>query len=416
MALKKKPVTGMKDVMPAEMEIRDYLIGLIKDTYKTFGFQSMETPCVEHIENLCSKQGGDNEKLIFKILKRGEKLKIDEAKEENDLVDGGLRYDLTVPLARYYSNHANELPSPFKALQIGSVWRADRPQKGRFRQFVQCDIDILGEASNLAEIELILATTAMLGKLDFKNFTVCINDRNILKSMAAYSGFKEEDYDEVFIVLDKMDKIGPEGVEAELIEMGYTRESVKTYLSLFDEVASDVSGVRYLKEKLGDYLSDETADGLELIMSSVEAAKECDFKLQFTPTLVRGQSYYTGTIFEVTMDDFGGSVAGGGRYDKMIGKFTGQDIPACGFSIGFERIVMLLLERGYEIPTNAAKKAYLIEKNMPADKLLPILKQAEEERKNGVQVNISIMKKNKKFQKEQMTAEGYTEFVEFFNK
>ena len=145
----------------------------------------METPCVEHIENLCSKQGGDNEKLIFKILKRGEKLKIDEAKEENDLVDGGLRYDLTVPLARYYSNHANELPSPFKALQIGSVWRADRPQKGRFRQFVQCDIDILGEASNLAEIELILATTAMLGKLDFKNFTVCINDRNILKSMAA---------------------------------------------------------------------------------------------------------------------------------------------------------------------------------------------------------------------------------------
>lgn len=416
MALKKKPVTGMKDVMPAEMEIRDYLIGLIKDTYKTFGFQSMETPCVEHIENLCSKQGGDNEKLIFKILKRGEKLKIDEAKEENDLVDGGLRYDLTVPLARYYSNHANELPSPFKALQIGSVWRADRPQKGRFRQFVQCDIDILGEASNLAEIELILATTAMLGKLDFKNFTVCINDRNILKSMAAYSGFKEEDYDEVFIVLDKMDKIGPEGVEAELIEMGYTSESVKTYLSLFDEVASDVSGVRYLKEKLGDYLSDETADGLELIMSSVEAAKECDFKLQFTPTLVRGQSYYTGTIFEVTMDDFGGSVAGGGRYDKMIGKFTGQDTPACGFSIGFERIVMLLLERGYEIPTNAAKKAYLIEKNMPADKLLPILKQAEEERKNGVQVNISIMKKNKKFQKEQMTAEGYTEFVEFFNK
>ena len=319
MALKKKPVTGMKDVMPAEMEIRDYLIGLIKDTYKTFGFQSMETPCVEHIENLCSKQGGDNEKLIFKILKRGEKLKIDEAKEENDLVDGGLRYDLTVPLARYYSNHANELPSPFKALQIGSVWRADRPQKGRFRQFVQCDIDILGEASNLAEIELILATTAMLGKLDFKNFTVCINDRNILKSMAAYSGFKEEDYDEVFIVLDKMDKIGPEGVEAELIEMGYTSESVKTYRSLFDEVASDVSGVRYLKEKLGDYLSDETADGLELIMSSVEEAKECEFNLKFTPTLVRGQSYYTGTIFEVTMDDFGGSVAGGGRYDRMIG-------------------------------------------------------------------------------------------------
>ena len=410
MALKKKPVTGMKDVMPAEMEIRDYLIGLIKDTYKTFGFQSMETPCVEHIENLCSKQGGDNEKLIFKILKRGEKLKIDEAKEENDLVDGGLRYDLTVPLARYYSNHA----SPFKALQIGSVWRADRPQKGRFRQFVQCDIDILGEASNLAEIELILATTAMLGKLDFKNFTVCINDRNILKSMAAYSGFKEEDYDEVFIVLDKMDKIGPEGVEAELIEMGYTRESVKTYLSLFDEVASDVSGVRYLKEKLGDYLSDETADGLELIMSSVEAAKECDFKLQFTPTLVRGQSYYTGTIFEVTMDDFGGSVAGGGRYDKMIGKFTGQDTPACGFSIGFERIVMLLLENGYKVPGGRQKKAYLLEKKLPKEAMLKVLALAKADREAGRQVLIVNMKKNKKFQKEQLIEEGYTEIVDCY--
>ena len=217
-------------------------------------------------------------------------------------------------------------------------------------------------------------------------------------------------------VLDKMDKIGPEGVEAELIEMGYTRESVKTYLSLFDEVASDVSGVRYLKEKLGDYLSDETADGLELIMNSVDAVKAADFKIAFDPTLVRGMSYYTGPIFEIAMDEFGGSVGGGGRYDEMIGKFTGQNTSACGFSIGFERIVMLLLERGYEIPENGAKKAYLIEKNMPADKLLPILKQAEEERKNGVQVNISIMKKNKKFQKEQMTVEGYTEFVEFFNR
>lgn len=414
MALKKKPVTGMKDVMPAEMEIRDYLIGLIKDTYKTFGFQSMETPCVEHIENLCSKQGGDNEKLIFKILKRGEKLKIDEAKEENDLVDGGLRYDLTVPLARYYSNHANELPSPFKALQIGSVWRADRPQKGRFRQFVQCDIDILGEASNLAEIELILATTAMLGKLDFKNFTVCINDRNILKSMAAYSGFKEEDYDEVFIVLDKMDKIGPEGVEAELIEMGYTSESVKTYLSLFDEVASDVSGVRYLKEKLGDYLSDETADGLELIMSSVEAAKECDFKLQFTPTLVRGQSYYTGTIFEVTMDDFGGSVAGGGRYDKMIGKFTGMETPACGFSIGFERIVTILMDNGFTVPGASDRKAFLFEKGVDSARLAAVIREAMDERKKGVQVLVAQMNKNKKFQKEQLGREGYTEFKEFY--
>lgn len=414
MALKKKPVTGMKDMMPQEMEIRDYLIGLIKETYKTFGFQSMETPCVEHIENLCSKQGGDNEKLIFKIMKRGEKLRIEEAKEENDLADGGLRYDLTVPLARYYSNHANELPAPFKALQIGNVWRADRPQRGRFRQFMQCDIDILGEGSNLAEIELILATTAMLGKLNFKNFTVCINDRNILKSMAAYSGFKEEDYDEVFIILDKMDKIGVEGVASELQEMGYAKENVDTYLKLFDEVARDVSGVRYLKEKLGDFLSDETADGLEMIMSSVEAAKECQFHLKFDPTLVRGQSYYTGTIFEVTMDDFGGSVAGGGRYDKMIGKFTGQDTPACGFSIGFERIVMLLLENGYEVPSRKEKKAYLLDKKLGKDGMLEVLSKAKEDREAGKQVLIVKMKKNKKFQKEQLAQEGYEEIIDCY--
>ena len=414
MALKKKPVTGMKDMLPKEMEIRDYVIHLIKETYKTYGFSSMETPCVEHIENLCSKQGGDNEKLIFKILKRGEKLKIDEAKEENDLVDGGLRYDLTVPLARYYANHMSELPSPFKAMQIGNVWRADRPQKGRFRQFMQCDIDILGEPGILAEIELILATTAMLGKLNFQNFTVCINDRNILKAMAAYSGFKEEDYDEVFIVLDKMDKIGKEGVAGELQELGYGKESVDTYLGLFNEVTPDVEGIRYLKEKLGGCLSSETAEGMETIISSVEEAKEAKFGIRFDPTLVRGQSYYTGTIFEVTMDDFGGSVAGGGRYDKMIGKFTGQDTPACGFSIGFERIVMLLLENGYEVPRKGAKKAYLLEKNMPKEGMLKVLALAKADREAGKQVLIAQMNKNKKFQKEQLQAEGYEEIIDCY--
>ncbi len=416
MALKKKPVTGMKDMMPEEMEIRDYVIHLIKETYKTFGFLSMETPCVEHIENLCSRQGGDNEKLIFKILKRGEKLKLNEAREEGDLVDGGLRYDLTVPLARYYANHANDLPSPFKAMQIGNVWRADRPQKGRFRQFVQCDIDILGEAGSLAEIELILATTSMLGKLNFKNFTVNINDRNILKAMASFCGFKEEDYDEVFIILDKMDKIGADQVAEELAGLGYEKERVDGYLKLFDEVAEDVSGIRYLKEKLGGHLSTETADGMEMIISSVEAARDCEFNIRFTPTLVRGQSYYTGTIFEVTMDDFGGSVAGGGRYDRMIGRFTGQDTPACGFSIGFERIVMLLLENGYQVPKKGAKKAYLLDKKLSKADILKVLEQAKQDREAGMRVLIVNMKKNKKFQKEQLAKDGYEEMQECYAK
>ena len=415
MALKKKPVTGMKDMMPSEMEVRDYVISLIKDTYKTFGFSSIETPCVEHIENLCSKQGGDNEKLIFKILKRGEKLKIDEAKEEADLVDGGLRYDLTVPLSRYYANHANELPSPFKALQMGNVWRADRPQRGRFRQFMQCDIDILGEPSNLAEIELILATTTLLGKLDFHNFTIRINDRRFLKAMAAYSGFKEEDYDSVFITLDKMDKIGLDGVAAELKENGYAEESVEKYLDLFKEITGDVEGVRMCKEKLQGYLAPEAADGLEMIISCVEQEKEADFRMKFDPTLVRGMSYYTGTIFEISMDEFGGSVGGGGRYDKMIGKFTGQDTPAVGFSIGFERIVMLLLERGYQVPTSRPKKAYLLEKKISREKLLEVLEQAKADRADGMQVMIMNMKKNKKFQKEQLAEQGYTDITEVYN-
>lgn len=414
MALKKKPVTGMKDIMPAEMEIRDYVIGLIKETYRTFGFSSMETPCVEHIENLCSKQGGDNEKLIFKILKRGEKLKIDQAKEEADLVDGGLRYDLTVPLSRYYANHANELPSPFKALQMGNVWRADRPQRGRFRQFMQCDIDILGEPSNLAEIELILATTALLGRLDFKNFTIRINDRRFLKAMAAYSGFEEKDFDNVFITLDKMDKIGLDGVAAELKENGYAQESVEKYLELFEEITDDVEGVRMCKEKLQGYLAPEAADSLEMIITSVESAKEADFRMKFDPTLVRGMSYYTGTIFEISMDEFGGSVGGGGRYDKMIGKFTGQDTPAVGFSIGFERIVMLLMERGYQVPGSRTKKAFLIEKNMPQEGMLKVLSLAREERQAGNQVMIVNMKKNKKFQKEQLAEQGYSDIVEVY--
>ncbi len=414
MALKKKPVTGMKDMMPEEMEIRDYVIALIKDTYKAFGFSSMETPCVEHIENLCSKQGGDNEKLIFKILKRGEKLKLETAKEEADLVDGGLRYDLTVPLSRYYANNANELPSPFKALQMGNVWRADRPQRGRFRQFMQCDIDILGEPSNLAEIELILATSTLLGKLDFRNFTIRINDRRFLKAMAAYSGFAESEYDQVFITLDKMDKIGLDGVRAELEENGYEKEAVDKYLQIFEEITNDVEGVRWCKEKLAGYLPEDAADSLETIITSVESAKEAEFKISFDPTLVRGMSYYTGTIFEISMDEFGGSVGGGGRYDEMIGKFTGQNTPAVGFSIGFERIVMLLLERGYQIPTSRQKRAYLLEKKLPQAELLNVLEQAKKDRAEGLQVMITNMKKNKKFQKEQLNQQGYTDIVEVF--
>ena len=419
MALSKKPVNGMKDILPAEMEIRDYVTSVIKDTYRSFGFTPIETPCMENIANLSNKQGGENEKLIFKVLKRGEKLNLETAKEEADVVDFGMRYDLTVPLSRFYANHANDLPTPFKALQIGSVWRADRPQRGRYRQFTQCDIDILGEPSNLAEIELITATTTTIGRLGFKNFEIRINERRILKAMAAYSGFEEKDYDSIFITLDKMDKIGLEGVAAELEEEGYAKESIDKYLELFELLKDrkDVAeGVAFLKDKLGDFLDQEVADSLTEIATAVNATKNAEFTLVFDPTLVRGMSYYTGTIFEIAMPELGAACGGGGRYDKMIGKFTGNDVPACGFSIGFERIILLLMESGFKIPERPKRIAYLVEKKYPAEKLVDVMKQAKEARENGQQVLVVRMNKNKKFQKEQLSKEGYEEFEEFFNR
>lgn len=414
MALSKKPVTGMKDILPEEMQIRDYVIGVIKETYGKFGFTSIETPCMENISNLTNKQGGDNEKLIFKVLKRGEKLNVADATCEEDVVDFGMRYDLTVPLVRYYSNNSANLPSPFKALQMGSVWRADRPQRGRYRQFTQCDIDILGEPSNLAEIELILATTTTLGRLGFKGFEIRINDRQILKAMAAYSGFPEESYDSVFITLDKMDKIGLEGVEAELLEKGFAKDSVEKYLALYKNLEAQENGVAYLADTLKDVLEPSVAQGLQEIIDSVSATKSSDFTMVFDATLVRGMSYYTGTIFEIAIPEFGGSCGGGGRYDKMVGKFTGQDVPACGFSIGFERIILLLMESGFKVPGKPKKVAYLIEKGVGGEKLCSVIAQAQAARSDGTQVLVARMNKNKKFQKEQLTKEGYEEFVEFY--
>jgi len=414
--LNKKPVTGMKDILPAEMQVRDYVIGVITDTYREFGFSHMETPCMESIDNLCSKQGGENEKLIFKVMKRGEKLNVAEAQTEADVVDFGMRYDLTLPLARYYSNNSANLPMPFKALQMGNVWRADRPQRGRFRQFMQCDIDILGDPTNLAEIELISATTTVLGRLGFKDFTVCFNDRQILKAMAAYSGFAEEDYDEIFIILDKMDKIGLAGVENELKENGYAAESVEKYLGMFRDMETVEDTLGYLAEKLEGVLPAGLAESIDKILSSVRACAEAQYNLVFDPTLVRGMSYYTGSIFEIKMAEMSGSVGGGGRYDEMIGKFTGQNTPACGFSIGFERIVTILMEQGFQIPGAAQKKAYLLEKGMSSEQMIAVLAEAKAEREAGVQVLVVQMNKNKKFQKEQLAKDGYTDVKEFFKR
>ena len=405
---------GMNDYLPGDMRLREYVIGQIKSTYGSYGFCPIETPCVEHIENLTSKQGGENEKLIFKILKRGEKLA--GAESQQDLCDSGLRYDLTMPLSRYYANNMAQLPSPFKALQIGNVWRADRPQKGRFRQFTQCDIDILGDATNLAEIELMGATTTMLCKLGFTGFTVRVNDRQILKAMAQACQFEEADFDKVFIILDKMDKIGLEGVKKELLDAGFAQESVEKYVAWFERAGQGLSAREFCGEGLADVLDPKVLDGLDEILSCVQAGASGDFKLAFDPTLVRGMSYYTGTIFEVELPGFSGSIAGGGRYDEMVGHFCGQKVCACGFSIGFERIITILKDQGYQIPDDTRKVAFLAENGLSAEKKVAMFQEAAALRAEGVQVMVTARAKNAKHQKETLRGQGYEEFKEFFRR
>ena len=405
---------GMNDYLPGDMRLREYVIGQIKSTYGSYGFCPIETPCVEHIENLTSKQGGENEKLIFKILKRGEKLA--GAESQQDLCDSGLRYDLTMPLSRYYANNMAQLPSPFKALQIGNVWRADRPQKGRFRQFTQCDIDILGDATNLAEIELMGAPTTMLCKLGFTGLTVRGNDRQIPKAMAQACQFEEADFDKVFIILDKMDKIGLEGVKKELLDAGFAQESVEKYVAWFERAGQGLSAREFCGEGLAEVLDPKVLDGLDEILSCVQAGASGDFKLAFDPTLVRGMSYYTGTIFEVELPGFSGSIAGGGRYDEMVGHFCGQKVCACGFSIGFERIITILKDQGYQIPDDTRKVAFLAENGLSAEKKVAMFQEAAALRAEGVQVMVTTRAKNAKHQKETLRGQGYEEFKEFFRR
>lgn len=419
MALKKKAVTGMKDILPEEMAIRQRILSAIRRVYGRFGFTEIETPIVEHLENLLSKQGGDNEKLIFKVEKRGEKLK--EAIEKGDfeaLSDAGLRYDLTLPLSRFYAENQAKLPSPFKALQIGPVFRADRPQKGRFREFWQCDIDIFGDSSFLSEIDLLLAMGTLLQEIGFGEqypFYIVVNDREILKAMQRYAGFPEGDFEQISIILDKEDKIGRDGVKGELAGLGYSEEQISRYTELLDQVSGKKEDLLSLGEKLKDVLEEGICQNLYKIMDLVEISGKGKIPLRFDPSLVRGMGYYTGPIFEVRSTLFSGSIGGGGRYDKMVGKFTGIDTPAVGFSIGFERIITILME-GEASEVRMEKKAILLEKDLQEEELKKALLDAMDRRAKGEVVLLSQMNKNKKFQKEQLGKEGYSEFIEYFSK
>lgn len=363
--MKSTPVKGTRDYLPKEVEIRDYLQNVIAETYRDAGFVRITTPIIEDAVNLDKSEGGENLNLIFRVLKRGKKLSSalnNENVTEKELSDMGLRYDLTLPLSRYFSNNKNELMTPFKVIQMDRVYRAERPQKGRLREFMQCDIDIIGNDSRDAEIELILTTTKALNRVGLKNYTVKINDRRILKSIFSYTGFDDADNEKLAIIFDKLDKIGIDGVKAELEENSFDKNAIDKFIGLFENGSLTL-------DSIADVCDAEYVNDLKYIIDTVDKASNGTIPVEFTPSLVRGQGYYTGTIFEVAAEGYSGAVAGGGRYDNLIGKFLNEDIPAVGFSIGFERIFSILMEQNYAIPDRKKRIAVFYDKDNYADAL-----------------------------------------------
>lgn len=415
----KTPVRGMRDILAPDMMLRDYLLRIIEETAFNAGYQKIETPAIEHLENLTGKDGGENETLIFKILKRGQSLT--KALEANtELTDSALRYDLTVPLARYYAANAGSIPTPFKALQIGPVWRADAPQKGRFRQFLQCDMDILGDSSILAEIDTITTTVKILSKIcdeaKITGLTIHLNDRRILLAAAKYAGFTETEVDSVLIALDKNDKIGLDGVRAELTKYGLAEPSIAKFISLFENTAEALSINAFCKLLSSDSPPQSVIDDLETIVSAINHYGIGNAKVVFDPTLVRGMGYYTGPIFECSADGLRSAIAGGGRYDKMIGKFSGNaDVSACGFSIGFERLITILADAGFVPPKSGNMMALLVARKVPSAKYGEIIRRAEELRQGGQTVSVMPMAKNLGRQIELLEKSGYSVFEKVYD-
>ena len=356
--MKVTSVKGTDDFLPKEAELRDYIMGVVLDTYKSFGFSRIYTPIVEDIENLEKSDGGDNLNLIFKVLKRGDKLK--SAIDSNDfdnLCDIGLRYDLTLPLSRFYSCHKQDLPQTFKCIQVDQVFRAERPQKGRSREFVQCDIDILGSDKIESEIELIDVTANALLNLGLKNFKVKINDRKILKNILIKLGFDEGSIESVCVSFDKLDKIGIDGVCQELQEKQFSANAIEKFRNFLNGNEKTLDDLFNIAGDMREY------ENIKTILSSVKQLANGKYDICFDISLVRGQGYYTGTIFEIESEDYSCSIAGGGRYDNLIGKFDGQKVPAVGFSIGFERIFSILKDKNFVINKSKKKLAVIYSEN-----------------------------------------------------
>ena len=356
------PVRGTVDYMPAEMDVRSYAEQVILKTYKQNGFLQIKTPILESLNLLTSGDSGDNQKLMFKTVKRGEKLDLNKPNlTENDIVEEGLRYDLTVPLVRFYINNREKLPTPFKAIQIDEAFRAERPQRGRIRQFTQCDIDILGDSTPMAEIELMYAYMCSYKALGFQKLTFKLNDRRALNQMIVDSGFELDKVPDICVSIDKFDKIGFEGVTKELIINGYSENNVLALIDRFKNLKAMKDNISKLKTLKTYGVSDDVISSLAQIIECVEAFKFEGYKVEYDACVIRGQGYYTGTVVEVFDDDFGRAIGGGGRYDNMIEKFAGVSIPAVGASIGLYSVVMLMNERGFKVPTQ--KVALIYDKN-----------------------------------------------------
>lgn len=407
MAISVQPVRGTRDYLPEEMRVRDAIKSIILRSYENSGFSKIQTPILEDINRLDKSEGGENLNMIFKILKRGQKLNLEkEGLVENDLVDMGLRFDLTLPLSRYYANNRAKLRSPFKVIQIGQVFRAERPQKGRLRQFYQCDIDIIGDSSHEAEIELIHTTAKTLSKIGFDDFTVRINDRRILFDMIEYAGFSKDDVLSVCITFDKLDKVGIEGVEKELLEKKYPEEAIRKFMKAID--AGHKGGVG----AMADYCKDKSViEDMEYIIESIEKISKGAYKIEYDKSLVRGMGYYTGTIFEIVSPKFNSSIAGGGRYDKMIGNLIGEDVPAVGFSIGFERIAEIILSGGHiEFKAEEKRMALLYDKS---DDFVEVIGKADDLRGQGYDVCIIVKGKKLGRQLNSLENEGFSKALIF---
>ncbi len=400
--MKTTPLKGMKDFLPSETALRDYVQNSILSVYKQSGFVRISTPIIEDMENLDKSEGGDNLNLIFKIMKRGDKLEkalLGEQVHEKHLADMGLRYDLTLPLSRYYAANNDNLPTPFKVIQTDRVYRAERPQKGRMREFVQCDIDIIGDKSSNAETELIDVTARALLKIGFNNLTIIINDRRILKSMLVNFGFEENSLESVSITFDKLDKIGADGVKSELLQKNMPESAIDKlceFLNSGDFSLKNVSTL--LREE-----DQEIYNSLKQIIANVTKIADNTYKIEYSPRLVRGQGYYTGAVFEVTSPEFSGAIGGGGRYDNMVGKFLNKDIPAVGFSIGFERIINILQEKNFAVPHSAKSVALLYSAN---EDFAAVLKKATELR-GSYEVNVLQAAKKVGKQIDRLANDGY---------